>query len=134
MDIVGDVGGGKMGVLSIEQAASWIQEKDTRATTKVLEGKFKSVVGTIVGTKGGNDQGGGNTRYTFHGLPLHHESAGAGYNEGVSLFYVKQPGNLAKIVGVGYHTGAQTYSLTWVHHDWTRMRNVHTISLDKKAK
>ena len=44
--------------------------------------------------------------------------------------YVPRPGNVAKCIALGYHVGAQTYDLTWVHHDWKVLRNVNRISLD----
>jgi hypothetical protein len=42
----------------------------------------------------------------------------------VTVFYVTRPGNVAKCIALGYHVGAQTYDLTWIHHDWKALRNV----------
>jgi hypothetical protein len=129
MLIVGDTGG-KMGPLTQEQAIIWLEAKDSRKYNEILKQKLKSSVGGILAANDSTVDGGGNTRYTFLGEPLYHESNGATKTGGVSLFYIKRPGNVAKVVGIGYHVGAQTYKLTWTHHDWTRMRNEDTLCLD----
>ena len=131
MNITGDIGEGQMGNLTDEQAREWLQGKDSRSYNAVLQQKLKSCIGNIKADPGGAGGGGGNTRYTFRGDATYHVSNGAGANGGVTLFYVKRPGNTAKIIAMGYHVGAQTYQLTWVHHDWSAMRSVQKLSLDK---
>ena len=121
-----------MGTLTADQAFTWLAAKDGRNFNgAALKGKLKSTISDIESASGDTSTGGGNTRYTFNGAASYHESNGVGINGGVSIFYVKRPGNVAKIIAMGYHIGAQTYQLTWVHHDWTRMRGVNTITLDK---
>jgi hypothetical protein len=129
MYIVGDTGGGRIGNLSKDQAVAWVLSKDGRTTTRV-KSNMGTVVERVMGMSGDTTTGGGNTRYTFDGAPIYHESKGARLNEGATIFFVKRPGDVAKIVATGYHTGAQTYALTWTHHDWSALRNVNQISLD----
>lgn len=128
MNIVGDLGGGKMGNMNEVQAATWIEGKDSRKYNTILKQKAKSCANSLLAT--GDGPGGGSTRYTFDGTPTHHLSHGAGNTGGVTIVFVKRPGNTAKIVGIGYHIGAQTYQLTWTHHDWSAMRNVNQMTLD----
>lgn len=130
MILVGDTGGG-MGVLSSAQAFTWLAGKDGRNFNgATLKSKLKACISDIEGASGDTNTGGGSTRYTFNGAASYHESNGVGAHGGMSVFYVKRPGNVAKVIATGYHIGAQTYALTWVHHDWTRMRNVNTLTLD----
>ncbi len=129
MHIVGDTGG-SMSPLTQTQAVAWLEQKDSRKYNEILKNKLKSSVSDLYSASGSTATGGGNTRYTFQGASLYHESNGAGATGGVSIFYVKRPGDVAKVVGIGYHVGAQTYRLTWTHHDWSAMRNEHTLTLD----
>lgn len=129
MYIVGDIGGGKIGNLTKEQALTWVLSKDGRAT-RTVKSNMGTVVERVMGQSGSTDTGGANTRYTFDGAPIYHESKGAKVNEGATIFFVKRPGEVAKVVATGYHIGAQTYELTWTHHDWSALRNVRSISLD----
>jgi polygalacturonase len=129
MNILGDIGGGRIGNLSKEQAVAWALKHDSR-TNKIVKQNMKSVVERVMGMSGDTTTGGANTRYTFDGAPIYHESKGARLNEGATIFFVKRPGDVARIVATGYHTGAQTYALTWTHHDWSALRNVNQISLD----
>jgi hypothetical protein len=129
MNIVGDIGDGKIGNLTKDQALTWILGKDGRTSSRV-KSNMSSMVERILGMSGSTATGGGNTRYTFDGATVYHESKGAGANEGATIFFVKRPGDVAKIVATGYHTGAQTYALEWKHHDWSALRNVNQISLD----
>jgi hypothetical protein len=128
MDIVGDTGEGKIGVLTKDQAVAWLEAKDSRAYGVILRNKLKSCVENIMAAAAGG--GGGNLRYTFEGAAVYHVSNGAAVAGGVTVFYVPRPGNIAKCIALGYHVGAQTYDLTWVHHDWKALRNVNRISLD----
>jgi hypothetical protein len=129
MHVVGDVDG-KLGPMTQDQARIWLEAKDSRKYNEILKNKLKSSVSDLYSASGSTASGGGNTRYTFQGAPLYHESNGAGATGGVSIFYVKREADVAKVVGLGYHVGAQTYKLTWVHHDWSAMRNENTICLD----
>lgn len=128
---LGDIGGGRIGVMTKEQVVAWLEGKDTRASSKEIHKNMKSTVEQIMATVSDPTAGGGSTRYTFDGTVVHHESNGAGRNKGATVFYVKRPGDVAKPVAVGYHIGAQTYGLTWVHHDWSAMRKVKQLTLDK---
>jgi hypothetical protein len=118
-----------MGNLTKDQAVAWLEAKDGRAYNVVLRNKLKSSVENVLADPG-TAPGGGNTRYTFQGETMYHTSNGVGAGGGVSLFYIRRPGGIAKIVGIGYHVGAQTYDLTWTHHDWSALRNVNRITLD----
>jgi hypothetical protein len=129
MIIVGDVGAGRIGNLTKDQAVAWLEAKDSRNYNVTLRQKLGSCVENIQSAS--SAPGGGSTRYTFEGTPIHHASNGAGANQGVSVFYVKRPGNVAKCVAVGYHIGAQTYQLTWTHHDWSAMRHETKLTLDR---
>lgn len=129
MYIVGDIGGGRIGNLSKDLALAWVLGKDGR-NTKTVKSNMGTVVERVMGMSGDTTTGGGNTRYTFDGTPIYHESKGAKFNEGATIFFVKRPGEVAKVVATGYHIGAQTYELTWKHHDWSALRKVTRISLD----
>ena len=120
-----------MGRLTEDQIFTWLAKKDGRNFTGGLKSKLKSSINELLSTSGLTTAGGGNTRYTFNGDPTYHLSNGAGFAEGVTIFFVKRPGDTAKVIAMGYHVGAQTYDLTWVHHDWSAIRNVKRISLDK---
>ncbi len=117
-----------MGNLTDEQAFEWLEAKNTRKYNDTLKRKLKGCIDNIKADPGG--PGGGNTRYTFGGAATYHLSNGAGSTSGVTLFYVKRPGGVAKIVAIGYHVGAQTDELTWVHNEWSAVRNVKKPSLD----
>jgi hypothetical protein len=129
MNILGDIGGGRIGNLTKDQAVAWVLQKDSR-TNKIVKQNMGSVVERVLGMSGDTTTGGANTRYTFDGAPIYHESKGARRNEGATIFFVKRPGDVARIVATGYHIGAQTYNLTWSHRDWSALRNVGQITLD----
>ena len=143
MQILGDTGGGKIGALSLEQIMVWLANKDPRLTglTKEKARKvpkndrllqnLKSSVGNVLATSGDTTAGKGNTRYTFLGDTMYHVSNGASYDNGFTILFVKRPGEIAKVFAVGYHIGAQTYELTWAHSDWSRMRDLGQVTLDK---
>lgn len=130
MQLVGDIGGGRFGPMTQDQAVSWLMDKDTRRTSTALKNRLKTCVGGILGDPGTTDTGGGNKDYAFDGLPVYHESAGVGMNDGMSVFYAKRPGGIAKVCGLGYHTGAQTYRLTWVDKNWRGLAVGGQITFD----
>lgn len=143
MQILGNTGGGRIGALSLEQTMVWLANKDPRTAGLTIDKarkvpkndrllqNLKSSIGNVLAANGGATSGGGNTRFTYLGDTMYHESNGAGHEKGFTIFYVKRPGEIAKIFAVGYHIGAQTYELTWKHHDWSSMRNTNQLSLDK---
>jgi hypothetical protein len=61
------------------------------------------------------------TPFKFDGQTIYHGSSGVGASVGCTLFYIERPGNIAKICGIGYHVGAQTYQLDWVEGMWTQV-------------
>jgi hypothetical protein len=74
------------------------REEGLSEVQRDLKQKLKSSVGGVLSADGSTTSGSGNTRYTFQGAPLYHESNGAGKTGGVLLFYVKRSGDVAKIV------------------------------------
>ena len=130
MFIVGETGvvGGKptFGNMTQDQAVAWLIDKDGRG--KNIEKNMKTCVSGVTSDMG--RPGGSNTQYKFDGQPMRHVSMGAGQHSGVTLFYIARPGNVAKIIGIGYHIGAQTYELQWKDSSWNTVGKANKISLD----
>jgi hypothetical protein len=130
MFIVGQTGAvnGKpvFGNMTQDQAVAWLISKDGRGNT--IRQSMKTCVSGVMSDSGG--PGGGNRTYSFDGLPMRHVSASTGAGNGVTLFYVARPGGIAKVIGIGYHIGAQTYDLRWKDHGWRSLGAKARLSLD----
>ena len=127
MQIVGAVEDGRFGPMNENQATAWLLGKDGR---KTVESKMKTCVSAILADSGSTSSGGGNTTYSYDGTPMYHTSSGAGSTQGATVFYAKRPGGVAKILGTGYHIGAQSYEFTWKSSDWRTVSSMRRISLD----
>lgn len=115
------------GNMSQDQAVAWLTAKDGRGNN--IKSNMKTCVSGVMADSGG--PGGGNTTYSFDGQPMRHVSQGAGSGAGVTLFYIARPGNVAKIIGIGYHSGAQTYAFTWKEGGWHTVGTARQITLDR---
>ena len=120
----GPIGGGKFGVMNNDQIKAMLLAKYPYKTSKPYESSLSTCINHVQ-----SDSGTATGDYQHDGLPIYHTSMGAGESSGCTLFYVKRPGNVAKVVGMGYHVGAQTYKVVWVEGRW--ILEGSTLTLDK---
>jgi hypothetical protein len=125
LDMHGQVGetiGGKpvFGVLSQTQIRDWILDK----INEFKDGKNMpraSAAGRCAGKFQENK--GKHTPGLFDGKAIKHRSAGkksASDNSKCTIFYIvaDEANSVGKIIGVGHHTSASTYSIMWKRSGW----------------
>jgi hypothetical protein len=120
----GSIGDGKYGVMNSQQIKDMLLAKYPYQATKRFESSMSTCINDVQ-----SDKGTATGDYTHDGLTIYHASMDAGENKGCTLFYVKRPGNVAKVVGIGYHVGAQTYKVQWREGSWINTGG--TVCLDK---
>jgi hypothetical protein len=116
---------GESGILNEQQIVWMILNKVgiKHGSKKEYESNIKTAINKMLAEKGTA------TPFKFDSLTIYHASSGVEDQVGCSLFYVEREHKVAKIVGIGYHVGAQTYELDWVEGKWARQGA--KVTLDK---
>lgn len=119
----GEIGDGKFGVMNSEQVQEMVINKAGLQPSKEWKSNCTTAINKIL-----SERGTPCGAYKYQNLTVYHASSGVGAQAGCTLFYVLRPGDIVKLVGVGYHVGAQTYQIDWKEAGWC---GANKITLDK---
>lgn len=113
-EIHGDIGNGKFGVMDSAQIETWLCGKLRFLPVPKFRSNMQSCINDVMVGRG-KDTGG----RSHKGDHILHTSAGkSGQGNGCTLFYVVRDNDVAKVVGIGSHTGSSDYEIYWQDGNW----------------
>ncbi|MBI5926619.1 MAG: hypothetical protein HY836_13590 [Aquabacterium sp.] len=105
----------KMGVMDSDDFLAFVVSKVGQGSVTWVKNVNKAfeAISNHVGETGAND------KFPYKGSGVCHVSEGKrSSSEGVSVFFTAKGGQLANVIGIGYHIGSSSYKLEWQMDGW----------------